>query len=121
MPIPDKYRALLHVHGGSLAERGANQIGLPREHALAAVNILRDHMVPILGGDVWVQIGAKLDFDGSTWYCNRADGEDAEHYAERSWSVSEAYIRRYPELPGESLLFVIVVPHEPIERGWLPP
>ncbi len=114
-PTIDRYMAtadyveLLKSNGIALKSLGLNAVALRRVDALHAVEILRDDGIPILGGDVYVMRGTRIDFAYANWHCDQGPQEAAIAYGGRTWSTAAQYIRAFPERPGEEPLFVIVL------------
>jgi hypothetical protein len=109
MTAPEEFDGLLAKSGVSLASLGIHDIGLLRNDALRAVEILRHGKLPILGGDVYLRRGDRLEVAYANWYADPRPGEDRETYLHRSWDHAETYLKNFPESPGAEVLFAIVV------------
>src|SRR6476469_2863937 len=93
-----RYRELLRVEGVNLEPTfHVREIALQRRHALAAIRLLRDAAVPILGGDVWVEQDGQIERRTESWTCNRRSGEDAASFVARSFDKANRYVETFPE------------------------
>jgi len=108
MTALEEYHALLARSGVSLSPLGFRRTGLPRIDALRAVEILRQAKCPVLGGDVYLRRGDRLEFAYAGWHADPKPAEDQETYLRRSWDTTDAYIKNYPESADAEVLFVIV-------------
>jgi hypothetical protein len=109
MKISKQYRHFVSARGIQLRSLGIYETALERTDALAAIEFLRSDMIPILGGDVYLRRDAKIEPAYANWHSDREDRESNEEYLTRSWASTEAYIRRYPEPPNGTPLFVLVL------------
>jgi hypothetical protein len=114
-----EFEELLKNAGISLATLGLRDIGLLRNDALRAVEILRNTNLPILGGDVYFRRKDRIKFAYANWIADPNPSEDRETYLRRSWDTTEAYLRSFPESSDTEPLFVIVVPRRK-DQQWLP-
>jgi hypothetical protein len=64
--------------------------------------------VPILGGDVYFEYRGNVEPACANWYVDRRDAESRKDFTERSCSMAEDYIARFPERPDKQPLFVLV-------------
>jgi hypothetical protein len=101
-----QYENLLTEVGARL--EGGNEKALLRDHALVAVQMLRDAKVPILGGDVWAKRNEKFVSVGDNWFFDPTALEERTAYFIRTWEGTETYIRAYPASPAEEVRFVLV-------------
>ena len=113
MTAPEEFDSLLAKSGISLASLGIRDIGLLRNDALRAVEILRDGKFPILGGDVYLRRGDRLDVAYANWYADPKTDEDRETYLRRSWDKAETFLKNFPESPDAEVLFAMVVEKAP--------
>jgi hypothetical protein len=109
----EEFRDLLAKSGVYLASLGIHDIGLSRSDALRAVEILRHGKLSILGGDVYLRRGGRLEVAYANWYANPKPEEDRETYLHRSWDKAEAYLKNFPESADAEVLFAIVVEKAP--------
>jgi hypothetical protein len=106
MTASNEFEDLLKNAGISLAMPGLKDVGLLREDALRAVEILRDAKLPILGGDVYFRRKDRIEIAYANWYANSKPSEDRETYIRRSWDTTEAYLRNFTEPSDAEALFV---------------
>ena len=109
MNIPTEYAALLSASGISLDALGLRDVALSRADALLAVNMLRDSVRVILGGDVYHRRDGRLEPALANWYSDPKQAEARLSYLQRSWDTTEKYLKAYPERPGIEPLFSIVI------------
>ena len=107
MPSPQAFHDFLNTHGVPLGIPGICDVGFKKRDALAALRLLRQSPVPVLGGDVYNHNGDRAEPAYANWGCDRRPGESVADYAERSLDEAEAYIDRYPAT--EAALFVFVI------------
>jgi Immunity protein 40 len=88
---------------------GQNEIALDRGSALSAVDLLRADRVPILGGDVYFRYGDKIDLGYANWHTEYKPGEGRSAYLQRTWDLTERYIRDFSDARGGEPLFVFVL------------
>ncbi|MBE7539308.1 MAG: hypothetical protein HS122_12960 [Opitutaceae bacterium] len=100
---------LLEAKGVPLQELGIRDIGLRLKDALLAVQKLRESSVPILGGDVYVKRGDKIQLAYANWHCDPMLGEPYSEYLARSWATTETYIKAYPQSEDATVLFALVI------------
>jgi hypothetical protein len=105
----EEFDGLLAKSGVSLASLDIRDIGLLRSDALRAVEILRHGKLPILGGDVYLRRGDRIEVAYANWYTNPKPEEDCETYLRRSWDHTATYIKNFPEFPDAEVLFGLVV------------
>lgn len=108
MPLSE-YLDILSKEGRPLDEIGVNEIALPRDAALKAIEALKNTALAILGGDVYKLVSGKPDLSYDNWYCNREASESASDYAHRSWTLAEKYIRDYKETGKQPVLYSLIV------------
>jgi len=105
-----KYEHLLNSKGLPLVELlGIHEVALMREDALAAVELLRNASIPILGGDLYLKRGTSVESASTNWSTTCMPGESEEHYLIRSWENTEKFIKELPQLNGATPLFVLVI------------
>jgi len=109
MKASEECSDLLAKSGVSLAPLGIRDIGLARSDALRAVEILRRGQLPILGGDVYLRRGDRLEVAYANWYADPKPEEERETYLHRSWDKAEAYLKSFPQSADSEVLFAIVV------------
>ena len=116
-PFPDAYLRILES-GRPLAEinPGSNEVALTRGAALAAIAVLNDTQVAILGGDVLIDDGS-LHYAYANWYSLPRETETPTDFARRSQLEAATYIRGYPSRHGPEPLFVLVCTGPPRRRG----
>jgi hypothetical protein len=95
--------------GVSLRSLGIRDIALERDDALRAVEFLRNASVPILGGDVYIKRGEKIELTYADWHSDPKPGENADDYLARSWATMESYIKAYPQPSNAATLFALVI------------
>jgi hypothetical protein len=105
----EEYRKFLAEKGRSLEDLGLAETALLREDALAAISLIRQASVPILGGDVYMQDGTDLFPAHANWSCDPTRNEKPDEYLARSWSVAESYIKNYPPDLRVITWFVLVI------------
>jgi Immunity protein 40 len=108
MRIAKDYADLLNSKGIPLSMLGISDIALKRDDALQAVSLLRAAEIPILGGDVYFQRGNLIELAYANWYVQLKEKEEKDSYLRRSWDMSEAYIREFPDNNKGDLLFSLV-------------
>ncbi|KKN96911.1 hypothetical protein LCGC14_0161610 [marine sediment metagenome] len=108
--LPIEYVRLLET-GQSLEERGLSEMGLLKEDALAAVEILKAAGVRILGGDVWTIKDSNYEVTG-VWYTDQRPGETDDECTARSWDESSRYIAAYPDPKEEEGVWFVLVPSD---------
>jgi hypothetical protein len=109
LQVPIEFEELLSKSGVSLASLGISDVGLLRSDALRAVEILRRGGVPILGGDVYLKRGERIEVAYANWHIDPEAGEDRESYSKRTWDRTEAYLAKFPNSNGATELFAIVI------------
>ena len=105
----DEFRAFLNSRGVALHDLGMDEKALARADALEAIPILRQAEIPILGGDVFREVGTEVQLAYANWSCNRESSEATPAFATRSAAKAETYIQSYPERLGERPLFLFVL------------
>ena len=100
---------LLANKGVPLVLPGLSDTALTRADALYAVELLRLEAVSILGGDVYLRRGTKIDLAYANWRIDREVSEQENEYLRRSWDSTERYIINYPEPADGEPLFVLVI------------
>lgn len=108
MTAREEYNAILARSGISLSPLGFRETGFPRIDALRVVKILRQAKCPVLGGDVYLRSGDRLEFAYAGWSTNPKPGEEEETYLSRSWDEAEAYIKNFPHSADAEVVFVVV-------------
>lgn len=113
MAAAERFNDLLATSGVSLAALGIRDIGLSRGDALRAVEILRHGKLSILGGDVYLKRGDRVEVAHANWYADPKPEEDRETYLHRSWDKAEVYLKNFPERADAEALFAILVEKAP--------
>jgi hypothetical protein len=108
MGLSSDYQTLLANRGVQLAVNGLREKALQRADALYAVELLRSAAVPILGGDVWLKRGDKIEPAYANWHTDRMIEEQESEYFRRSWDSTERYVREFREPGDAEPLFVLV-------------
>ena len=108
MRTSDKYDHLLKSKGISLLPLGASDIALKRDDALQAVEFLRPDEIPILGGDVWLRHGVRIEPAYANWHNEPKQEDDRLTYLRRSWETTEKYIKAFPRDVNSEPLFSLV-------------
>lgn len=99
----NNYREFLIKRGRNLSEinPGSDEMAFIIDDALDAIELLKNHKVNILGGDVLFEEKEKLiyathflgyDYHYLNWYCDRQDNESDEDYLERNYSTAKESI-----------------------------
>lgn len=109
MTTAETFQQLLDEKGIPLPELGIRDIALSREDALLAVAFLKKESVPILGGDVYLKRGNKMEADVSSWHSDPKPGENRAEYLARSWATTEEYLRNFPQQPTGIVPFFSMV------------
>jgi Immunity protein 40 len=109
MTALEEFNDLLASSGVSLASLGFRDIGLSRSDALRAVEVLRHTECAILGGDVYLRRGDRLEVTYDSWCTDPRPQEDHKVYLRRSWDKADAYIKNFPDFADAEVLFGIVV------------
>jgi len=110
MKTSSRYQSLSDKHGITLLEDfGIADIALKREDALLAIDFLREDGIPILGGDVFFEVGSTLELAYANWFTERRAGEDLDAFVKRTCSETLDYITGFPPKIGATPLFVFVV------------
>ena len=99
----------LTSRGVSLEALGLAERAVGREDALRAVDLVKSVGGTILGGDVYLDEGGRIESAYANWYSERRDDESSESFATRSCGESRTYISKYPNAPTGHVLFVLVV------------
>ena len=100
---------MLISKGVSLEGLGIREVGLTRGDALKAIDLLEKDSIPILGGDVYLRRGSKIEPAYANWYSDPVPGEEHTEFFGRSWKRAREYIRDFPEQRSADPLFVLVV------------
>ena len=100
---------ILNKEGHPLHEIGVNEVALPRDAALRAIEALENTDLAVLGGDVYKVVAGKPDLSYDSWYCNSEASESASDYARRSRTVAEQYVRDFKEVGDKPVLFSLIV------------
>jgi hypothetical protein len=109
MRVSAEYNELLVSRGVSLAEMNVRDIGLFRDDALLAIDLLREAEIPILGGDVWYRRNGRFEPAYANWHTDPNPTEDQRTYSQRSCKTAEQYVRGFPEQAVVEPLFVLVI------------
>jgi hypothetical protein len=106
----NNYEQLLLDCGVPLAGEWTQEVGLRRNDALLAIDLLRVAKRPILGGDVYRMSSERIEPAYANWHCDADSGEELAAYASRSADLSIKYITDFTTTPDNSeLLFVLAV------------
>lgn len=62
----------------------------------------------ILGGDVYFSRKNRIEIGYENWHADRDASGNYDAYRNRSWDVSERFIRDFPEPDDREPVFVIV-------------
>jgi hypothetical protein len=103
------FEQLLRAKGVSLLGLGLKEVALHRPDALLAAEQLRASSVPILGGDVYLFQGEKVEPAFANWHSDRRPGEEWQAFAERSYRETTEYLEAFPHRPNVEPVFVLVV------------
>ena len=118
MSTSDSYSSFLATNGVSLEALGLHERAFTRSDAKRAVQILRELVVPILGGDVYFQrAGRRIEPAYANWHIDKGRDESQSDFADRSWSETDQYVDRIPDALDAALLFVFVVGDAENEEG----
>ncbi|MTK52136.1 hypothetical protein [Paludibacter sp.] len=100
---------------------GSKELSLNYKDALKAVELLKDCMCPILGGDILSEkqgiFGYAYQLWGSeyhclNWYCEKLDDENGNAYCIRSYEIAKAAIENANKVAiklGYSCYIVLVI------------
>ncbi len=105
----ETYEQILASKGVSLGKLGLQDVALRRADALRVIQLLRDSLVPILGGDVYLERTGGIDVGYANWHVDRQNGEDPDEFVTRSCIRAERYVAEFPQRVDEKPLFVLVV------------
>jgi hypothetical protein len=108
MKRQNRFQQLLSDKGLSLSRLGLRDIGLERNDALAAVELLRNSAQYILGGDVFFKHGDEVKVAYANWHSEPRESETYEEFASRSCEEAKDYIEKFPESDAMAL-FVLVI------------
>jgi hypothetical protein len=105
-----RYECLLDEHGITLVEDfGVADVALKLEYALLAIEFLKEDGIPILGGDVFFQVGNALELAYANWFTKQRADEDFDDFIKRTYSESLDYITTFPPKMNATPLFALVV------------
>lgn len=91
------YSSFLAANGVSLEELGLQERAFTRSDAKRAVQILRELVVPILGGDVYFQrAGRRIEPAYANWHVDKERDESPNAFADRSWSRPSSMLIEFP-------------------------
>lgn len=82
--------------GRSLHSSGVHNWVLSRDQALNALDALEALAVPVLGGDVYVEIDNRIRSCGENWYYDADEDESPGLRVQRSIEKARDYIGRHP-------------------------
>lgn len=94
MSGPSTWREFLEHRGPSLEALGLAERALGREDALRAVDLVESERGTILGGDVCVEDGGRIETAYANWYSERRDDEWIESFATRTCAESRSSIAK---------------------------
>lgn len=96
-------------HGIHLSTHiGVDEFALLKSDALKALQMLQEHRIPVLGGDVYCNDNGKIKYTYDNWYCDRENNENNDEYALRSIINAKYFIENYTLLGNGSPIFVLV-------------
>lgn len=104
----EQYEHILSTKGVSLQGLRLRDLGLRTDDALSAISALKESLVPILGGDVYLEQLGSVRPGYANWYVDRRDQETRHEFVVRSCLEAEDYIAKFPRRAGEQPLFVLV-------------
>lgn len=110
--LPQAYSEFLKSKGWPLHEIGTSDFAFRREHALQALQLLKDRPIAILGGDVLRVIQNRPEYVYDNWHCDIGESESVNEYFKRTWKTAMDYVKKYPEAEGETNLYLIVLADE---------
>jgi hypothetical protein len=103
-----QFQLLLLERGVPLNHLGLRDIALEKSQALAAIDLLQDASRSILGGDVYLKRGDRIEVGYANWHSDPKPGEGHENFVLRSCAETRKYIEGFP--PCDAVpLFVFVV------------
>ena len=89
-----------------LGDIGANEYAFPKEGSLKVISLLRNKMIPILGGDVYARDGGSIVPAYVNWFYDWQESEPYSDYVIRSCEKAYDFVSNYPSC--DNALFVIV-------------
>ena len=95
-----------------LSDIGVNEYAFPKQGSLKVISLLRDKMIPIFGGDVYVRDGDAIVPVYANWYSDWHKSEPYSDYVIRSCEKAYDFVLNYPSC--DNALFVIV-PGDPLQ------
>ena len=96
MTSPVAYREFLESRGVSLEALGGAERAVCREDALRVVELVESEGQAILGGDVYVADGGRIESAYANGYSDRRQNEVGEAFVARSSAETRSYITNYP-------------------------
>lgn len=103
------YEDLLNAKGVRLDHFGLNDVALRRDDAIAAVDIIGNEFIPILGGDVYFINGGRIELAYANWYTNKNPGESIYDFCVRSIRETEVYIKNFPDYKDKTPIFSLII------------
>jgi hypothetical protein len=92
---PDRYELILQQKGRSLLSEGVQYLALPPGAAMEAIEALREAGIAIVGGEVWIENGARFDLSpGAVWDMDRDEFCDDAEFLLASWRLAEQEVSR---------------------------
>lgn len=103
--------------GRSLEPLGIRNWALESNAALSALESLSDLGIGVLGGDVYVVDGGRVESNYDNWYCNKERGEPSTDFVSRSIFKAKSYIVGYQR---KGVMFAFVPDIDTSGAGSLP-
>lgn len=97
--------------GLSLGSFGINNWALTKEQALNSLESLVNIQVPVLGGDVYENIGGVIQSNYDSWHCEPISDELKYEFVKRSILIAKEYINNYKS-PHPDRIYFVLVPDE---------
>ena len=86
----------IELHPYDLREMGINDVAYIKEEALILINNLRNLVLPVLGGDVYIlENKHDISYTDEGWSCERNENEDLLTYVNRSCQMAKEFINNY--------------------------
>jgi hypothetical protein len=94
--------------GRPLNEIGIRNWALTKAQALLVIERLMKNKTPILGGDVFENVGSLITQNYDNWFCEQLVGETESEFLNRSIAKAKQYIESYPAIGEDIVLFTLV-------------
>ena len=104
-----QYSDLLERAGIPLESVGTEEIALRRNDALAALAVLENGDVPVLGGDVYWLTEDAIEPAYANWHWSREPKADPRDEVKRSCAEAASYVARFPAQGNREPLFSLVL------------